>query len=94
MDLNKVVFAPMLSEKTNLLREKLHKFVFKVHKKANKIEIKKALEKFYNVRVEKVNVMNTRGKSIRFRYKKGIKPGYKKAIVTLREGTFDFFEGV
>lgn len=93
MDLNKIVIAPYLTEKTNIFREKLHKFAFKVHKKANKIEIRKALEKLYNVRVEKVNIINTRGKTIKFRYKSGRKPDFKKAIVTLREGTFDFFEG-
>ncbi len=94
LDINKIVVAPILSEKSNLCREKLHKYVFKVHKDANKILVKEALEKLYNVKVEKINILNTKSKLVRFRYRPGVKSGYKKAIVTLKSGTFEFFEGV
>ncbi len=94
LDINEVVVKPVLTEKSNLARENLHKFVFHVHKHANKKMVKDALEEMYNVKVEKVNILNTKRKMIRFRYRPGMKSGYKKAYVTLKEGTFDFFEGV
>lgn len=91
---NQVIIQPVLTEKTNLHRERLNKFAFKVHKNANKIMIKKALESLYDVEVKKVNIINTKSKEIRFRYRPGRKSGYKKAIVTLKSGTFEIFEGV
>lgn len=94
LDVNNVVIEPVLTEKTITMREELSKYVFKVHKHANKIQIKKALESLYDVSVKRVNILNTKSKSIRFRYRPGRKSGYKKAIVTLSQGRFDFFEGV
>lgn len=61
-----------------------NKYIFKVWKDANKIEIKKAVEEIYNVKVDKVNIMNIRGKKKRVRYREGMTSSWKKAIVTLK----------
>jgi large subunit ribosomal protein L23 len=94
LELNNVVIRPILTEKSNLYREKLNKYVFQVHKHANKKMIKEALEDMYDVVVDKVNIVNTKSKIVRFRYKPGMRSGYKKAYITLKEGSFNFFEGV
>lgn len=81
----KVLKAPIISEKaTNL--EKQGKYVFKVFPKANKIEIKKAIEQLYHTKVEKVNIVKIPKKKRRLGRVEGVKPGYKKAIVTLKKG--------
>lgn len=69
---------------TELLRA--NKYIFCVSPGANKIEIKKAVEEIYNVKVLKVNTLNMPGKWRRLRYKRGRTPDWKKAIVTLKEG--------
>ena len=63
-----------------------NKYLFDVDKKANKLEIKRAVEEIYNVKVKKVNVVSMRGKVKRVRFKSGRTPDWKKAIVTLRPG--------
>ncbi|MFH1856822.1 MAG: 50S ribosomal protein L23 [Candidatus Omnitrophota bacterium] len=64
----------------------LNKYLFKVAKDANKIEIKKAVEDIYKVEVKSVNVIMVRGKKKRLRFKEGKTSDWKKAIVTLKEG--------
>ena len=61
-----------------------NKYLFKVDKRANKIEVKKAVEELYNVKVDGVNIMNIKGKKKRVRYREGITASWKKAIVTLK----------
>ena len=61
-----------------------NKYVFKVDQKANKIEVKKAVEDIYKVKVKDVNMMNVSGKKKRVRYKEGMTSSWKKAIVTLK----------
>ncbi len=63
-----------------------NKYLFKVARDANKIEIKKAIEEIYNVKVTGVNTVKMRGKWKRLRYKTGKTPDWKKAIVTLKQG--------
>lgn len=63
-----------------------NKYLFEVDKKSNKLEIKKAVEDMYKVKVSAVNVVMMRGKEKRVRYKKGRTPDWKKAIVTLKQG--------
>ncbi len=63
-----------------------NKYLFEVDKKANKLEIKKAIENIYNVEVKKVHLIAMRGKVKRVRFKPGRTPDWKKAIVTLKEG--------
>lgn len=61
-----------------------NKYIFKVAKRANKIEIKKAIEEIYSVHVDKVNIMVIKGKKRRVRFREGMTPSWKKAIVTLK----------
>ena len=90
-----ILLKPLLTEKASAVNDK-GKFTFIVHKKANKVEIKKAVEKTYKVSVKNINTINVLGK-LKSRFtKKGIvsgrKPSYKKAIVKLSEGEFiDFY---
>jgi len=80
-----IIIQPMVTERTTDLMEE-HKYTFVVDKSANKIDIKRAIEEIFNVKVEKVNTMNFKGKKRRLgRYPEGIRPGYKKAIVKLTE---------
>lgn len=77
-----VVLQPRLSEKAVAL-DSLNKFVFLVKRSANKLEIRKALEKFYEITIARVNIVNMRGKSRRYGRTQGRTKDFKKAIVTL-----------
>jgi large subunit ribosomal protein L23 len=94
-----IIKKPVITEKMTAISEKLNKYAFIVDKNANKIEIKKAVEKLYDVKVEAVNTMNYQGKK-KSRYTKagvvtGRRPAFKKAVVTLKEGdTIDFFSNI
>ena len=79
------VISPNITEKSTSLSQ-LNKVVFKVHKGASKNSIKKSIEKIFKVNVVKVNTINLKGKTKLVRNKKSYKPGYKKAIVTLKKG--------
>lgn len=94
----RVLVKPILTEKASSTNEK-GIFVFMVKKNANKIQIRKAVESTYNVKVINVNTMNVLGKSVSKFTKTGIvngrKSSYKKAIVQLKEGEFiDFYSQV
>jgi large subunit ribosomal protein L23 len=90
MILSEVLIKPILTEKANAQQEKMRRYAFKVNRKANKLEIKKAIQEFYGVTVIDVNTAVVPGKSkTRFTkagYIKGQKPAYKKALVTVAEG--------
>lgn len=93
-----ILKKPLVTEKISALNEKgRYGFVVDIH--ANKVEIKKAVEKQYGVNVEKVNTINVMGKK-KTRYTKagvlsGRRPSYKKAIVTLAEGeVIDFYSNI
>lgn len=93
-----VLIKPLVTEKITSLNEK-GKYGFVVDKKANKIQIKNAVEKMYGVNVEEVNTMISPGKSKTRYTKSGIISGrsssYKKAIVKLAEGEIiDFYSGI
>ena len=96
MRLAEVLVKPILTEKANAQQEKLRRYAFKVARKANKLEIKKAIEEFYGVSVINVNTAVVPGKN-KTRYTKagfvkGQKPAYKKALVSVAEGeTFDLY---
>lgn len=93
-----VLIKPLVTEKVSALNEK-GKYGFVVANNANKVEIKKAVEKTYGVSVETVNTMRYAGKT-KSRYTKtgvvsGRKPSYKKAVVTVAEGeVIDFYSGI
>ena len=77
-----IIVAPVVTEKSNdELQE--GKYTFKVNKKATKVEIAKAVEKLFEVKVLKVNTMNVNGKSKRVGYHTGKTSDWKKAIVTI-----------
>ena len=93
---NQILIKPIISEKSEGLSEKLSKYSFVVGRKSNKVEIRKAIEKEYNVNVSSVNTMVMPGKSKSRNTKRGMQKGrvspFKKAIVTLAEGEeIDFF---
>jgi large subunit ribosomal protein L23 len=89
------IVGPLLTEKGTLLKEKDNKVLFRVAKKANKIEIKKAVEEIFKVKVDSVTTMVCKGKKKRMGRYEGKRPDWKKAIVTLKEGEkLDFIEGV
>ncbi|HHW44558.1 MAG TPA: 50S ribosomal protein L23 [Desulfotomaculum sp.] len=89
-----ILKRPVVSEKSMSLVGD-NKYTFIVDPAANKIEIKKAVEELFNVKVEKVNTMRVKGKVRRVRNIVGRRPDVKKAIVTLKEGNkIELFEGV
>ncbi|MEA3186875.1 MAG: large subunit ribosomal protein [Chthoniobacter sp.] len=81
-----IIDTVRLTEKSSLLTEKHNKYVFRVNPRANKLQIKKAIEKLFGKKVADVNTCNYRGKEKRVRGPLGRKPDWKKAIVTLKEG--------
>ncbi len=94
MDTHNVVIRPMITEKSTLLQER-GKYVFKVAPWANKIEIGRAVENTFGVKVLHVNITKTRGKMKRFGPRVKKTPDIKKAVVTLRPGDrIQIIEGV
>ena len=96
MDYTQILLKPLLTEKTTLLKDAVQQVTFIVHPSANKIEIKRAVEKAFDVKVQTVNVV-TKSSVARRRQGRvtGRVPGHKKAYVTLAQGDkIEFFEGV
>lgn len=90
-----IIIKPIITEKSMAgLQE--NKYTFKVAKSANKIMIAKAVEELFGVQVASVNTMNCRGRVKRVGMSRGATPDWKKAIVTLAEGskTIEFFDGM
>jgi len=99
MKLSDVLIKPVLSEKVNKLTEKFNRYTFIVDRKANKLEIKKAVEEFYGIQVEEVNTLVMPSKAKSRNTKAGVvsgrKPAKKKAIVTVAEGeTIDLYGNI
>jgi len=96
MKLSDVLVEPVITEKVNLQMERSGRYTFVVGRQSNKLEIKKAVEEMYGIRVADVNTMVVPAKN-KTRFTKagllsGRKPAYKKAVVTLVEGdTIDLF---
>ena len=88
------IISPIVTEKSTSLSE-FNKIVFKVHKGSSKSSIKKSIEKIFKVNVVKINTIKLKGKIKMVRNKKASKPGYKKAIITLKKGqSIDLATGV
>ena len=93
MNIDKIIIGPLLTEKGSVLTESLNKYLFKVDKKSNKIEIKKAVENKFKVKVNKVAIINVKGKLKSMSVKssgrtirtQGKKSSWKKAIITLNK---------
>jgi large subunit ribosomal protein L23 len=93
MDARQVVIAPVVSEKSYSLIED-NKYSFRVHPRAHKTQIRQAVEELFDVKVESVNVLKVKAKPKRRGLHRGVRPGWKKAIVQLREGDrIEIFEG-
>ena len=88
------IISPNITEKSTSLSE-FNKVVFKVNKGASKNSIKRSIEKIFKVNVIKINTINLRRKTKIVRGKKTSRPGYKKAIVTLKKGqSIDLATGI
>jgi Ribosomal protein L23 len=87
-----VILAPIVSEKSYSLIDQ-NSYTFRVHPKANKTEIRQAVEKIWDVKVISVNTLNRKGKTKRFRFEEGKRSDTKRAIVKLAEGdSIEIFE--
>jgi large subunit ribosomal protein L23 len=86
VDSHRVLIRPLLTEKITGLREKTNTVGFVVHPDANRIQIKQAVEALLKVKVDKVNIINIRGKIKRLGRFSGRRSDWKKALVTLKEG--------
>ena len=90
MKVTEILIKPILTEKANAQQESLRRYAFKVNRRANKLEIKNAVEQFYGVNVLEVNTLVVPGKnktrSTKAGIISGVKSGYKKALVTVAEG--------
>lgn len=95
MDIYQVIKEPRITEKATLQKEGANQVSFKVHKRANKVEIRQAVETLLKKKVLTVRTMNVRGKSRRVGKNVGKKADWKKAIVRLAPGqSIEFFEGM
>lgn len=96
MTAHEIIIRPVITEKS-MLGSQMKKYTFQVDKRANKIEIAKAVEEIFEVEVAKVNTLHVRGQFRRQGNNQGgYKPSWKKAVVTLRPDskTIEFFEGM
>jgi len=90
----KLLKAPHLTEKSVIQKDEKNQVTFKVDTGANKIEIKRAIEDLFKVKVLNVNTINMHGKEKRMGRYMGRRPDWKKAVVTLKEGDrIEYFEG-
>lgn len=90
-----VLIKPVITENSMLKMEESNTYTFKVAKNANKVEIRKAIEEIFNVKVDNVNTMNMRGKKRRLGRNEGTTASWKKALVRLAEGdSIEIFEGL
>jgi len=90
-----IIRTPVITEKAGDAKDLLNKITFSVDPRAHKLEIKKAVEDAFKVKVEKVNILNVKGKVKRLGRSTGKLADWKKAIVTLRKGdTIEVFDQV
>jgi len=91
---NEVLLAPVVSEKSyNLIDQR--KYAFKIHPDAHRTQVRQAVEQLFDVHVERVNILKVQAKPKRRGLIKGTRPGWKKAIVQVREGeAIPIFEGI
>lgn len=94
-DARNVIIRPVVTERSTVMADENDAFTFIVAEDANKIEIKRAIEQLFDVRVSSVNTMRYRGKWRRVGQNTGKRPSFKKAIVKLVEGeSIDVYEGI
>ena len=89
-----IIRRPIITERASDLQEGQNKYVFEVLSRANKVDIRRAVESQFDVDVIKINTSNVHGKVKRLGRFQGRRPNWKKAVVTLADGhSLDFFEG-
>lgn len=94
VDPHDILIAPLVTEKSTMMRERHNQIAFIVSNRANKTEVKKAVEEALKVKVESVNIINIAGKKKRMGKFAGTRPSWKKGIVTLKAGEkIELFEG-
>ena len=94
LDPHNIIKSPIVTEKSNIMKDSLNKVVFAVNKDANKLQIKNAVQYLFKVKVNSVHLMNMKGKVKNFGRFHGKRPDWKKAIITLKEGEkIELFEG-
>ncbi|HEU4402610.1 MAG TPA: 50S ribosomal protein L23 [Candidatus Polarisedimenticolia bacterium] len=93
---HEIIVAPLITEKSTLLKEKRGTLAFRVDRRANKVEIRRAVETLFKVKVAAVRTENVRGKDKRVGRFTGRRPDWKKAYVTLKPGEkpIEYFEAV
>jgi large subunit ribosomal protein L23 len=89
--LHQIIRKPLVTEKSNLMKEADNVVAFEVAMSSNKVEIKKAIEKAFSVKVQEVRTLIVAGKTKRSGRNFGKRSNVKKAYVTLADGTIDFF---
>ena len=90
---NQILLAPVVTEKSYELIDQ-HKYSFRVHPDAHKTQVRQAVEELFDVHVESVNILKVQPKPKRRGLIRGVRPGWKKAIVQLREGeSIEIFAG-
>ncbi|MFP4212589.1 MAG: 50S ribosomal protein L23 [Desulfohalobiaceae bacterium] len=96
MDYTKILLKPVVTEKSTHLKDLENQVVFRVAESANKVQIKQAVQKAFDVQVQDVKVLNKKAKTKRkFGRQSGRRPGHKKAYISLAPGNkIDYFEGV
>ena len=92
----RIIRRPLITEKSTLQRELSNVIVFEVDTKANKIEVRRAVEALFNVKVAEVRLFNVKGKLKRLGRNVGRRPAWRKAYIRLKDGEKapEFFEGV
>ena len=94
MEWHQIILRPIITEKMSDLRDQ-RKYAFEVDRRANKIQVKQAVERAFNVKVDSVNIINVKGERKRAGFRWYTTPSWKKAIVTLKDGySIEFFEGL
>jgi large subunit ribosomal protein L23 len=91
---NEVLLAPVVSEKSYAQIEENNTYSFRIHPDAHKTQVRQAVEELFDVKVVRVNIAKVQPKPKRRGFHRGIKPGWKKAIVQLQRGdTIEIFQG-
>jgi large subunit ribosomal protein L23 len=97
MKARQIILRPLITEKTTFVQERENTVCFEVDRRANKIQVRNAVEELFDVKVTTVHIVNRKGKPIQ-RYGRTVnhRPASRKAYVTLAEGskTLEFFEGI
>ena len=94
MHVFEILLRPLITEKSTILQDGQNKYAFQVDSRANKVQVKTAVEQSFSVKVTEVNMLIVKGKRKRFGRKLVQKPSWKKAVVSLRSGDkIQLFEG-